>query len=63
MIQYFEDVEFPMKLFIPITAIYLVICTIIVFIFDQNRYITFGMTFGDAFYFWFVLIYSMQISF
>ncbi|KAM3724015.1 DIS3-like exonuclease [Dirofilaria immitis] len=47
----YKDVEFPLKLFVLITAIYLVICTIIVLIIYENRNISSGMTFGDAFYF------------
>lgn len=61
--EYFEDVELPVKLFIPITAIYLLICTVIILIFDRNRNVLSGMTFGDAFYFWFVFIRNIQISF
>ncbi|VDM13174.1 unnamed protein product [Wuchereria bancrofti] len=59
----YKDVEFPMKLFIPITAIYLIICTIIVLLFDQNHSMPSQMTFGDAFYFSFVFICYMYISF
>nr|CRZ24567.1 Bm7079 [Brugia malayi] len=58
----YKDVEFPMKLFIPITAIYLIICTIIVLLFDQNHSMPSQMTFGDAFYFSFITMATIGLG-
>ena len=51
----YEDKDFPLFLSVPLVVLYLVICSLIVALFDYHDGITPGLTIGDAMYFSYVI--------
>jgi hypothetical protein len=58
-----EDQQpFPMYLIVPIILIYLILCGVVVSVFDKRDDLNPGLTFGDSFYFSFISVSTIGLG-